>query len=170
MFAPLDSTRNLSDRLRNLYFLWRSRHRDGQPPSLDRIGLHRIASDLDCLVVTEILRTPSGAPEDFEYLYIGRTLNGAVRREQTGQRLSENPQKRPGSQIWEAYTAIARDPRPLLVNLPYVGPDPRFSCTEELFLPLLDDDGTHRFVMVGVELRGVGHPACPDGHVPRASV
>lgn len=169
MFKPLESTRGLADRLRGLYFHWKGTHRNGLPPSLDRVGLHRIAFGLDCLVVTEVLRGPEGAPQDFEYVYIGRTLNGALHREQTGHRLSQHPHKLPGSQIWEAYMAIAHNPCPHVVDLPYIGPDPRYACTEELFLPLCDDHGTLRYVMVGVELRAVGHPACLQHPPPESA-
>ncbi|SMX33503.1 hypothetical protein [Maliponia aquimaris] len=169
MFKPLDTTRGLSDRLRDLYFHWQRAHHRGTPPSLDRFGLHRVAAGLDCVVVTEILRSAEGIPEDFAFLYIGRTVNGVLRQELTGHRMSENPEKRPGSQIWAAYMAIAQDPRPLLVSLPYIGPDPRYSCTQEVFLPVHDDAGRHRFIVAGIELCPVGHPACPDQPAPRAT-
>lgn len=152
MFKPLVSTRDLPDGLRDLYFLWDGAHAQGRPPSLTRLGLHQRPERLDTLVVTEILRGADGHATDFEFLYIGRTLNGALRPEQTGRRISDHPQKGPGSLIWAAYMDIAREPRPLVVNLPYIGPDPRFGATVELFLPLLDDHGAPRFVLVGVTL------------------
>lgn len=160
MFKPLVSTRELSDGLRDYYFLWDGARHGASSPSLSRLGLHRVPKSLDRLVMTEILRASDGEAVDFEFLYIGRAINGVLNEEQTGRRLSATPGRGPDSEIWEAYVAIARDPQPLIVELPYTGPDPRFSGTTEIFLPVDDDIGDPRFVMVGVELLPHGHGTC----------
>lgn len=160
MFKQLDSIRDLTSGLRGLHSHWQGAHVRDRAPSLTRFGLQRVAAALDKVVVTEILRGPDGRPEDFAFLYIGRSVNGALRHEQTGQRLSCHSHKGPGTQIWQAYMAIAQECKPLLVTLPYVGPDPKHCCTVELFLPLLGDAGEPRFVLVGIEFMQAGLHAC----------
>lgn len=153
MHQPLNALGDLSDSLRSLYLHWLSAHKREVPPRLSRLNLPLLAEEMNILVVTEILRGPSGCARDFRFLYLGRTIGEALHEDPTGHLLTDYGARGPGSQIWAAYAAIAADPRPHLVQLPYTGPDPAFDRTRELFLPLLDDADAPSFVLAGVELR-----------------
>lgn len=167
MHKPLTSVSGLTDGLRRLYFFWLNAHENDLPPRLTRLKLHQAMIGMDRFVITEILHDAAGNPHDFEFLYVGRTINSAMHRDLTGQGIRNDPHKGPGSDIWAAYMTMAETPGPLLVHLPYIGPAPDFRSTQELFLPLHDDDQTPRFVLVGIEFM---HPdsRSPQEYTPTA--
>ena len=156
MHSLMNSVSDISAPLRALYYHWLNACEDGLPPKLSALNPHRLVSGTENIVLTEILRHPDGAPRDFRLLYIGRQLGTALTEPMTGICLSDITQKGQGSRIWEAYSAIAEDPRPRLVELPYEGPDPSYDKTFELFLPLRNDSGEQAYVLVGVELLSHG--------------
>ena len=161
MHQTLTSVSELTESLRGLYFFWLNAKENGQPPRLSRLNLHQAAVGMDRFVITEILRRPTGEIDDFQFIYVGRFVNGAMRQEMVGHRLRDDPERGPGSQIWAAYSTFGTAPEPHVVSLPYVGPNPTFCCTQELMLPLNDDDNTQRFVLVGVEFRQAHIPPRP---------
>lgn len=162
MHHPLESVIVLSDQLRGLYYLWLNAHERGLPPRLDLLKLQNAAAGMDSLVVTEILRDADGRARDFQFIYIGRRVSAATRHDLTGTLISEDPEKSRGSLIWAAYSAIAEDPRPRVVQLPYIGSSPGHCCTQELFLPVSDGTFPTRYVLVGIEFQRPDRP----GHAP----
>ncbi len=166
MHETMDSVSGLTDRLKDFYYFWLNAHVSGNPPSLSDLNLHQLGATLDRLVVTEILRDPSGIPTDFQFIYIGRAISGAMERHLTGHCIAADPKRGPGSRIWSAYVDLATRPRPLIVQLPYIGSEPGICCTQELFLPLNDDQMQPRYVLVGIELLGED-ASVPFGYRPQ---
>ncbi len=158
MHSTLTSVSDLTPRLGSLYYHWCDACRGGPAPRLTALDLHRLSSGMDTLVVTEILRLEDGTPRDFQFVYIGRTIHDILTEDMSGRHLSDYPDKGPDSRIGKAYMAMAQDPHPRLVRLPYVGPNPTYTETLELFLPVTDDIGTPRYVIVGIELIGRRRP------------
>jgi hypothetical protein len=151
MHTLLTSIAGVSTQLRSLYYHWLDASKDGLPPSLDGLDLHRLNNGMDNIVLTEVLFHSDGTAWDFRHLYIGRTLGAHLEGDRKGRLLSDKPERGPNSQIWDAYAAIVVDPRPRLVKLPYEGHNPAYASTFEVFLPLRDDAGTPRYILVGVE-------------------
>ena len=159
MHTPLTSISGMTTRLRSLYYHWLTACDGDLPPRLSEIDLHRVNNGMDCLVLTEILRDAHCKAIDFQFVYIGKTIGAALSQDMAGRSLSTLRDKGPETQIWNAYCAIAADPTPHIVQLPYVGPDPTYKQTLELFLPLRDDHDTPRYVLVGVELLAADSPS-----------
>jgi hypothetical protein len=138
--------------LRGLYFAWSSATANGKGGNLNKLTLSPLSRDLDRLILTEVFRDPQGEITDFQFLYVSTAYGKAMGESVCGKRLSALSGKGPATEIWEAYRTIANRPEPMFVSLPYVGPLPGCSRTQELFLPAHDPETNVEYIMNGVLL------------------
>lgn len=140
--------------LRRLFLLWQASDR-GEGVRLRDMDLAELTTDLDCVVLTEIHRDAGPQTVDFEPAFFGKSLRDKTRQPVIGRRLSQVAGRGPGSEMWEAYVALATANAPLLVRLPYDGPCTGIAHTLEVFLPLRPDEGIGplppRYALCGVQ-------------------
>lgn len=152
MFTADFSVTNLAPELKSMYLSWHSAFEDGSYPRFASFGLPIAEHAPNILSLFEIERDASGVAVDFKALYARCRINNTLHDKFVGTRLTEHEGFGPGSKIWSGFEEIARQPRPLLVSLPYVGPLPDYGSTSEIYLPLLDDRGYANYVLAGVVL------------------
>lgn len=152
MFSADFSVTRLAPELKSMYLSWHRALEDGSYPRLASFGLPNTENAPNILSVFEIERSADGAAVDFKVLYARCRINNTLHEKYVGTRLSEHEGCGPGSKIWSGFAEVARQPRPLLVSLPYVGPLPDYGSTSEIYLPLLDDRGYANYVLAGVVL------------------
>lgn len=138
--------------LRGLYYAWTSATSNGKSGNLNKLSLSPLSRDLDRLILTEVFRDCQGEIADFQFLYVSTAYGKSMADTVCGKRLSHLSDKGPDTEIWAAYTAIANRPDPMFGSLPYVGPLPGCTRTQELFLPTHDPDSNIEYIMNGVLL------------------
>lgn len=131
-FSPGD----LPDYQRRVYFRWRAACRGESLPLMEDFDFMSQDSTSGALILTEIIRDDSGMPIDFLPIYMGTSMTQGTGRHMLGKCLSVTPGKGPGSMIWAVYQTLARQGKPLLVSLPFVGKAPGVQSTCEVILPL----------------------------------
>lgn len=142
---------DLEPELKTLYFLWKSASHDEFPRFSD-FGLPNTGNAPNVLSLFEIERSELGSPVDFKALYARSRIRKTLNHKYVGTRLSDHPGRGEGSMIWSAFCKVAKDPRPLWVSLPYVGPLQRYRSTSEIYLPLLGDGARVDYLLIGVVL------------------
>jgi len=78
---------------------------------------------------------------DFRFWRIGGRFLKYLNRDYTDQNLSEISEKRPGSNIWHAYSKTCIQKRPQYGVFRYTGPTAWVKSTEEIYLPFGDGTG-----------------------------
>ena len=78
-------------------------------------------------------------PPDFRYRLLGTEVVAISRRDWTGLRLSEIPDKGPGTVVWSNYETVVATRAPFSRVPPYVGPQDRMRGCENLLMPLSED-------------------------------
>lgn len=152
MFTSDFSAGGLQPELKAVYFHWRNAAEGGRYPRLAKIGVPNTPNAPNILSVFEIERAPDGAPADFKALYLRSRISNTLGSKFVGTRLSEHRGFGPGSMIWDGFSEVAADPRPLLVSLPYVGPLPGYKSTAEIYLPLCGERRQVDYILVAVVL------------------
>jgi len=92
--------------------------------ALGRVGSHALVLDVE------------HEPRDFVVRTVGPELHGFLRGDQTGLRLSEDPQKARGSQLWEQLAAVVETGKPAVYETPYNGNFWDFYGIRQLVCPL----------------------------------
>tara|TARA_R110002096_G_scaffold411562_4_gene611711 strand:+ start:76 stop:612 length:537 start_codon:yes stop_codon:yes gene_type:complete len=126
------------------------RHSDGQShplPTTGDIELDEVGHHKDWAVIFEKMCNPL----DYKYRLIGRNISFFIHHDYTGVRLSAMPGKGKDSKIWAFLTATVNAQKPLLEVLPYVGPEPDYSHTTLLSLPLTQQDSGAEMILLGVD-------------------
>ncbi|MFW2541061.1 hypothetical protein ACN2XU_00365 [Primorskyibacter sp. 2E107] len=122
--------------LRSLYFQWLSLSGPDSLPALSDIDIRMLSEETHSIVLSEIIRSPDDAVEDFEVIFVGATLRRVSRESFAGALLSTLPGKGPGSEIWALYSRMASQRAPLLAALPYLGPSKDYQSTREILMPV----------------------------------
>jgi len=103
----------------------------------------------DCLPHVIVLDVAHN-PRDFRYRMIGTTVEYHMRGNQTGQWFRNNADKAPGSTIWSTVNTVVDTGLPVTSEIPYVGPHKDFTITEDVIMPLSDDDDLVNKLLVTV--------------------
>lgn len=99
------------------------------------------------IILWDVLRDPL----DFRYRLVGSEVERNSHQRNLGRRLSEIPERQPGSQVWENLKAVVETKEPSERQLPYVGPFKDFKTVRQVTLPLSDDGETVNIVMLVCE-------------------
>lgn len=106
--------------------------------------------DIPGLLPNVVLMDVTADPLDFRYRLVGTTVDYHLHRPLTGLWVSELPHQRRGSVFWATMESVVRDRRPVLSNIPYVGPHKDYKTIEDLIMPLSDDQQTVNMLFVTV--------------------
>lgn len=87
-------------------------------------------------------------PTDFTYRLIGSDIAENLSEDYTGKSLSDLPGKGPDSRIWSNMKAVRDAKKPVLLDVPYVGPKPKHKKLSTLYLPLASDYKTPDKILV----------------------
>lgn len=125
---------------------WLSKRGGRSMPSredLDPVEIPRLLPNILLLDVTH-------EPLDFCYRLIGTTIEHHLHRSLLGQRMSDIPHQQPGSVIWATLEGVVENKLPISSSIPYVGPHRHYSDSEDLIMPLSNDDVTVSMLFVTV--------------------
>lgn len=75
-------------------------------------------------------------PRDFIVRFVGHDLHAFLRGDQTGLRLSDDPQKADGSELWHQLDAVVSSAQPTVYETPYNGNFWDFYGIRQLVCPL----------------------------------
>ena len=89
-------------------------------------------------------------PLDFRYRLIGTKMDEHMMGSYTGLWMSEIPHQKPPSRIWSSCRRVVTEAEPLSSDTPYIGKNKEFLTTEDLIMPLADDDETVNMLFVTV--------------------
>ncbi len=87
-------------------------------------------------------------PLDFRYRLIGTKMAQYMRADHTGRWMSEIRHQKPPSRIWSSCEEVVITKRPLSSDIPYVGINSEFLSTEDIMMPLSDDDAEVNMIFV----------------------
>ncbi len=89
-------------------------------------------------------------PLDFRYRLIGTKMDEHMLGRYTGMWMSQIPHQAAPSRIWANCRQVALLGRPLAGDTPYIGKGKEFLTTEDLIMPLSDDDRRVQMLFVTV--------------------
>ena len=89
-------------------------------------------------------------PLDFRYRLIGTKMDEHMMGTYTGLWMSEIPHQAPPSRIFSSCKRVVTERAPLSSDTPYVGKHKEFLTTEDLIMPLSDDDDQVNMLFVTV--------------------
>lgn len=125
------------------YDYWESKRGHRAMPSRADLDPIEMKAFLPHIVLTDVLhQSAPDWPLDFRYRLMGTAVDAHMSRRFTGLRLSELPQQRPGSQLWQNFSEVVEQRLPRFHRVPYVGPHKDFLSLIDLVLPLSDDGDT----------------------------
>ncbi|WP_193367301.1 PAS domain-containing protein [Pelagibius marinus] len=90
------------------------------------------------------------APLDFRYRLVGTKMDEHMLARYTGRWMSEIPHQAAPSRIWANCRQVVMERRPISGDTPYIGKNKDFLTTEDLIMPLSDDDDTVDMLFVTV--------------------
>jgi hypothetical protein len=125
------------------YAYWKSKVAGGRVPSRCDIDPLEMVRFLPNTVLLDV----ASAPFDFRYRVIGTECVAHMKRDWTGNWMSEIPHQGPSGQFWGNLQRVAADQTPLYSNAPQVGPEADFSAIEDVILPLVDQDGSTNMLL-----------------------
>ncbi|NIA71203.1 PAS domain-containing protein [Pelagibius litoralis] len=89
-------------------------------------------------------------PLDFRYRLIGTKMDEHMMGSYTGLWMSQIAHQKAPSRIWSSCRRVTEERVPLSSDTPYVGKNKEFLTTEDLILPLSDDDDQVNMLLVTV--------------------
>ncbi len=92
-------------------------------------------------------------PLDFEYRLVGTKIDEISRQNYTGLKVSEIPTQNPPSLMYELYSRVTHEKKPVRAVLPYTGNIPRISEVESLVLPLACNGRDVDMLLGGIALK-----------------
>ena len=96
--------------------------------------------DVPPLMPHMILIEVQQEPRDFRYRVIGSVVLDHVAKNLTDFWMSEIEHQKAPSRIWTSCNHVTETCYPILSRIPYVGPDADFIYSEDVILPLLNDE------------------------------
>lgn len=101
-------------------------------PAREDFRLQDLGRHVTDIVVMDVERNPT----DFTYRLIGSSVAENLADNYTGKSLSELPGKGPDSCIWSNMKTARDTKEPIVLEVPYVGPNTQQSTLNSLYLPL----------------------------------
>lgn len=128
------------------YDYWKNKRGQRSMPTRHDIDPAEMVKILPHVLLLDVQQQPL----DFRYRLIGTKMDEHMNRRYTGLWMSEIPHQKPPSRIWANCRQVAVEGRPLAGDTPYVGKNREFLSTEDLIMPLSDDDETVDMLFVTV--------------------
>lgn len=125
------------------YIYWKSKFVDGRVPSRCHIDPLEMVRFLPNTVLMDVAREPF----DFRYRVIGTECVAHMKRDWTGNWMSEIPHQGPSGQLWNNLQRVAGNQTPLYANAPHAGPEVSYLAIEDVILPLVDRDGSTNMLL-----------------------
>lgn len=136
-----------SDAVRQGYDYWRAKITGDRLPSRADIEPTEIPALLPHVVLLDV----SDDPRDFRYRLIGTMVARHLSRDRTGTWMSEIDHQKAPSTIWENCSKAVDHRRPIVSNIPYVGPLKDILEAEDVILPLVDAADRVNMLLVFVD-------------------
>jgi hypothetical protein len=134
---------------------WLSKRGGRSMPSRADLDPAEIVSILPYVFLLDVAREPL----DFRYRLIGTRMAQYMTSDHTGGWMSQIDHQRPPSRIWSSCEAVVRNKAPLTSDIPYVGINHDFLSTEDVMMPLSDDDREVNMIFVTADfLKRAGVP------------
>ena len=125
---------------------WKRKRGNRSMPSRNDIDPAEIVKILPHVFLLDVQQSPL----DFRYRLIGTKMDEHMNDRYTGQWMSQIPHQKPPSRIWANCRQVVKERRPISGDTPYVGKNKEFLTTEDLIMPLSDDDLTVDMLFVTV--------------------
>ncbi|MBI1244745.1 MAG: PAS domain-containing protein [Alphaproteobacteria bacterium] len=136
-----------TERLRSAYAYWRTKSIDGRLPGRADIDPGEMVAFLANIVLLDVLREPL----DFRYRLMGTAVEAHMLRPYIGELMSTVEHQRAPSRIWSDFETVALRRRPILTDVPYVGPHRDFMRVQHVIMPLAADGETVDMVLSVVD-------------------
>ena len=125
---------------------WNQKRGSRNMPARDDIDPSEILKILPHVFLLDV----RAEPLDFRYRLIGTKMDEHMMGTYTGLWMSEIPHQKPPSRIWSSCRRVVKERAPLNSDTPYVGKHKEFLTTEDLIMPLSDDDDQVNMLFVTV--------------------
>jgi hypothetical protein len=123
---------------------WLSKRGSRSMPSRADLDPAEIVSILPYVCLLDVGRDPL----DFRYRLIGTRMVQYMTRDHTGEWMSGIAHQRPPSRIWSSCEQVVGTKVPFTSDIPYVGINHDFLSTEDIMMPLSEDDGEVNMIFV----------------------
>jgi len=143
MFSP----ENTSSKIGEALAYWESKRAGRRMPARADIDPGEIRSLLPHVILLDIAHDPL----DFRYRLIGTVIEEHLLNDLSGKWMSKIPHQRPPSRIWTNCRAVVETRAPLQSDTPYVGSKRDFVVSQDILMPLSDDDGDVNMLFVVVD-------------------
>ncbi|UTW55997.1 PAS domain-containing protein [Kordiimonas sp. SCSIO 12610] len=90
-------------------------------------------------------------PLDFRYRVVGTKVVRYSSRDYTGENLSDIEHQREGSHLWKMLKQTVLEQKPMVACSPYAGPQKDFMASEDVLMPLTDEQGKVRYILAAVD-------------------
>ncbi|MBL8805640.1 MAG: PAS domain-containing protein [Rhodospirillales bacterium] len=124
-----------TQRLQAAYAYWRTKSATGRLPGRTDIDPGEMVAFLAHVVLLDVLRDPL----DFRYRLMGTAVEAHMLRQYTGELMSTIEHQRAPSRIWSDFELVVVRCRPILTDVPYVGPHREFLRVQHVIMPLAAD-------------------------------
>lgn len=119
------------------YAYWADKGGPDYLPRRSDINPFEIPDLIRNVVIIDVLRDPL----DFRYRLMGTAITDHLEMDRTGQKMSEIPFQKAPSVIWQSCSQVVSEKRPVITDVPYVGPRSEFKEAHDIVLPLFDERG-----------------------------
>lgn len=133
--------------IREGYAYWLAKCGGRPMPTRADIAPPEMLGFLHHVVLIDVLNDPP----DFRYRLVGTLIDTHTLGPLTGRRFSELPHQRAPSLIWEKMQTVAREGKPSLSTVPYVGRNKDFLMVHDLAAPLAGPDGAVAMIIAVVD-------------------
>ena len=115
---------------------WERRRAGRSMPSRDDLDPSEMTGFLPYVFLLDVRPEPL----DFRFRLIGTVMDRHMNASYTGRWMSEIPHQRAPSIIWSSCRQVVESHAPMTSDTPYVGKHKDFKRTEDVIMPLSDDD------------------------------
>jgi len=128
------------------YAYWNTKRGERRMPTRNDIDPGEIKKILPNIILLDVKQESL----DFRYRLIGTDMDEHMLDRYTGKWMSEIDHQKPPSCIWTSCKWVVEMRLPLSSRIPYVGRNKEFITTEDLIMPLSQDDQTVEMLFVTV--------------------
>ncbi|WP_374303259.1 PAS domain-containing protein [Ferrovibrio sp.] len=152
------------------YRYWDAKRAGKRMPSRADIDPIEMPALLPHVVLLEVLRdVEPDWPLDFRYRLMGSAVEAHLTMRYGGLRMSQIPHQKPPSRMWENFSMVVQSGKPLITQVPYIGPHKDFLAAQDLITPLSHDGKNVDMLLNFVDFisrQGFGPPPAEEPQLP----
>ena len=142
----------LTPKIQWAYRYWKNKITSGGLPSRQDLSPVEMISILPNIILLDV----QWDPLDFRYRLIGTDIDRHSEQNHTGKWMSEIPERRAPSTVWDNCAMVATNIQPSCRSIPYVGRHRDFATTSQITLPLSSNGKQVDMLFIVIEYVGSG--------------